>query len=1294
MDRTNRPRRTVRSLPALLALALLALLAPMPAPAALAAGSSCANTPDTFLQSWIDGASTGGTVRIKAGTYVGSIQINKNLTLVGAGQTTLCGGSPVITVLPGAQVTISGLTITGGAGAIFALGNYPIPAGQLTVDAITITGNTYSERTGWPTSGIYVDGGGSLTVNHSTFSSNAGPAIYSFSPVTVNNSTFSNNDFGLVSRSGALTVNNSDFSGGSNYAISSASTSLLINSSRISGNGGGICATGSGTIVGSTISDNTSTSTECLVDWNLSVGMGIFLAGAFTVRDSLISGNARGLAVNNGTSKVIDTTITGNQANDGAGVEVGGDGGPKLELIDSTVSGNIATGGTGAGLEIGPQATVTLRNTAIAGNTSVSSGQAGTDCANTSGNGVISSDGYNFVGNDACFFNTSSSGVYNVALPTDKIGGDGKPAIDAKLGALADNGGATQTLAPLAGSPLVGAGACTDDQNNLITYDQRLAPRPSSGCDIGAFQSAATAPPTGVSLVPGNGRGPDGILHVYWDIPTTLTAGSCPGGAATFQLVNRGQVLQSGTMTEGPAGSYHASIPPLKPNSAEPGKSSPAQVQISVVCPFAPPLTLSMALDIYIDPSGVVKDVATGQPLAGATVTLYRSDSAAGPFAAVANGDTTVMSPDNATNPQTTGADGRFGWDVTDGYYQVRAAKAGCVSAANPGQTYAESDVLQIPPAVTGVELDLNCNTDSTPPVTTASVTVGTPGANGWYLGPVSVTLAATDNQGGSGIKATYDAVDNAACAPAAPTACSTYGAPFAVTGDGTHTVTYFSIDTVGNAEAAKTLTINIDTTPPGPTKATLSGGTAGSNGWYTAAPSIALASGDATSGLAAIYAQVVAHGAATPGSALPGGWTAYAGPFAAPAGDGDLYAFSLDNAGNAEAPVNLGELKVDSAPPATTATPSGAAGSNGWYTGNVTVALAAADNAGGSGVASITYSATGAQPIAGTTVNGAGAAVAISAEGTTTLTYAATDNAGNAEAPKTLTVKLDKTPPAITCGAADGNWHAADVAIACTAADGGSGLANATDAGFSLATSVPAGTETADAGTGSHQVCDLAGNCATAGPIGGNKVDKKAPAISITSPTAGAYTLNQAVAASYACSDGGSGVAPCAGPVASGSSIDTASVGAKTFAVSAKDNVGNAAGQSVSYSVQYAGGTCDGAPGHAILAPIQADGSSVFKQGSTVPAKFRVCDANGVSIGTAGVVTSFQLVQQATSSGTLAVNEPVTSTTPDTAFRWDATGQQWIFNIATANLASNTTDTYQITLNDGSAITFSFGLK
>jgi hypothetical protein len=138
-----------------------------------------------------------------------------------------------------------------------------------------------------------------------------------------------------------------------------------------------------------------------------------------------------------------------------------------------------------------------------------------------------------------------------------------------------------------------------------------------------------------------------------------------------------------------------------------------------------------------------------------------------------------------------------------------------------------------------------------------------------------------------------------------------------------------------------------------------------------------------------------------------------------------------------------------------------------------------------------------------------------------------------------------------------------------------------------------------------------------------------------------------------------------------------------------------NSATKTVTLLVQYQGtGTiCAGDAGHQILQPINADGSSVFNGKSTSPAKFRVCDANGVSIGAPGVVASFG-IYQIIAGTTTSVNEDVASTTPDSTFRWDPTGQQWIFNINNKSYAPNQTYYFQIMLNDGSSILFRYGLK
>ena len=161
-----------------------------------------------------------------------------------------------------------------------------------------------------------------------------------------------------------------------------------------------------------------------------------------------------------------------------------------------------------------------------------------------------------------------------------------------------------------------------------------------------------------------------------------------------------------------------------------------------------------------------------------------------------------------------------------------------------------------------------------------------------------------------------------------------------------------------------------------------------------------------------------------------------------------------------------------------------------------------------------------------------------------------------------------DTTAPIVSCGSADGAWHASNIAIACTASDSGTGLASPGDSSFSISTSVNAGAEDANATAGPRQVCDQALNCATAS-VSGNKIDRKGPSITLTNPTSsGTYFVGQSVSSSYSCTDGGSGTSTCAGTVANGSPINTATSGSKTFTVNATDAVGNTSSQTVTYSV------------------------------------------------------------------------------------------------------------------------------
>ena len=143
--------------------------------------------------------------------------------------------------------------------------------------------------------------------------------------------------------------------------------------------------------------------------------------------------------------------------------------------------------------------------------------------------------------------------------------------------------------------------------------------------------------------------------------------------------------------------------------------------------------------------------------------------------------------------------------------------------------------------------------------------------------------------------------------------------------------------------------------------------------------------------------------------------------------------------------------------------------------------------------------------------------------------------------------------------------------------------------------------------------------------------------------------------------------------------------------------------------TILYATGTIcsNGMVGHQVQQPINMDGSSVFKYGSTVPTKFTVCDAGGTPISST-VVSSFVAAAYVNGTVSNVVNETIYSTTPDTAFRWDPTAQQWIFNLSTSGLAKNATAVFIITLNDRSIVgpvvggvnalpgasSFQFGLK
>ena len=96
---------------------------------------------------------------------------------------------------------------------------------------------------------------------------------------------------------------------------------------------------------------------------------------------------------------------------------------------------------------------------------------------------------------------------------------------------------------------------------------------------------------------------------------------------------------------------------------------------------------------------------------------------------------------------------------------------------------------------------------DNQPPVTAHTLDPPYPdGENGWYVSNVTVTLNATDDK--SGVNVTYFRINNSEW--------KKYDEPFILSEDGDDIlIEYYSVDNAGNVENIKSVTIDIDLTPP-----------------------------------------------------------------------------------------------------------------------------------------------------------------------------------------------------------------------------------------------------------------------------------------------------------------------------------------------------------------------------------------------------------------------------------------------------------------------------------------------
>ena len=332
----------------------------------------------------------------------------------------------------GDMATLTNTTVEGNSAAFKGGGIISSGATRLSV-----TGGTFSTNSAESGGGIFLEGDG------------GDPPI----PVPISDSTFSSN--------------------------------MATGTSANSGGGGIYNDGGTATLTGSTLSSNSAFST----------GGGIYQSsGALTITDSTVSDNSvsaanssgtgGGIAENFGTLTITNSTIAGNSAqNVGTGIqETSG----TLTAVNCTIAYNTepSTGaGFGGGMDI-TDGTATLNNTIIALNTDGTASNAPPDNLYLDGTGTVSvASANNLIGAGG-----GNSGLTN-GSNSNQVG-----VADPGLGTLASNGGPTQTIALLAGSPAIDAGSnalAVDPHGSPLTTDQRGAgfPRIVNGTvDIGAFE--------------------------------------------------------------------------------------------------------------------------------------------------------------------------------------------------------------------------------------------------------------------------------------------------------------------------------------------------------------------------------------------------------------------------------------------------------------------------------------------------------------------------------------------------------------------------------------------------------------------------------------------------------------------------------------------------------------------------------------------------------------------------------------------------------------------------------------
>ena len=378
------------------------------------------------------------------------------------------GVNGTITLQPGlATLTITDSVIIMGPGARFlsvsgngAIRVFSFNSGSNAISGLTIRDGSKTDAAG---SGRTTTGGGifnaqnaTLTISDCAFTNNRAQGADNATVASVGG----NGNGGAISNSGTLTLSKCTLN--SNFAFGGRGGD---GSSAIGGNvhGGSGGAAQGGAIFNDTT--GTLTITNCTLVANDATGGA---GGNGPIGGN--GGNATGGVVNTGAMTVTSVTLSGNGGTGGPG----GTGGSRF---------NGGSAGKASGGLTSTNNTSTIRSTISAGNTG--SG-AGLDV-----DGSFSSGGYNLIGT------ADHSTGFNATA--DQTGTDAAP-LDPKLGSLQNNGGFTDTVALLTGSPAIDKGNSflnIRDQRGLAIYDELTIPNAADGRDIGAFESkGGQTPPT------------------------------------------------------------------------------------------------------------------------------------------------------------------------------------------------------------------------------------------------------------------------------------------------------------------------------------------------------------------------------------------------------------------------------------------------------------------------------------------------------------------------------------------------------------------------------------------------------------------------------------------------------------------------------------------------------------------------------------------------------------------------------------------------------------------------------